>query len=67
MGPKDLNWDSKIKFDGYRKSILNAKGISEFEKTSTNKKFAWRSYYQYIILWLVLLESKKQQQILFYH
>lgn len=47
LGPRYLNWDSKIKFDGYRKSILNAKGISEFEKTSTNKKFAWRSYYQY--------------------
>ena len=47
LGPKYLNWESKTKFDGYRKSILNTKGISEVLKISGNRKYAWKVYYQY--------------------
>jgi hypothetical protein len=47
LGPKYLNWKSETKFDGYRKSILNTKGISEISKISGNGKYAWKVYYQY--------------------
>ena len=47
LGPKYLNWKSETKFDGYRKSILNTKGISEVLKISGNRKYAWKVYYQY--------------------
>ena len=47
LGPKYLDWKSESKFDGYRKSILNTKGISELQKVSRSGKYAWKSYYQY--------------------
>ena len=48
LGPKYLNWDLETKFDGYRKAILNTKGINEVRKISKGKKYSWKSYYQYI-------------------
>ena len=48
LGPKYLNWDSETKFDGYRKAILNTKGINEVRKVSKGKKYSWKSYYEYL-------------------
>ena len=48
LGPKYLNWDSETKFDGYRKAILNTKGITEIKKISKSKKYSWKSYYKYL-------------------
>ena len=48
LGPKYLNWDSETKFDGYRKAILNTKGINEVRKVSKGKRYSWKSYYEYL-------------------
>ena len=47
LGTNYLNWNSETKFDGYRKAILNSKGITEEKKISKSKKYSWKSYYQY--------------------
>ncbi len=48
LGSKYLNWDPETKFDGYRKAILNTKGINEVRKVSKGKKYSWKSYYEYL-------------------
>ena len=36
-----------MKFDAYRKTILNTKGITEDGINSKSKKYAWKSVYTY--------------------
>ena len=47
LGKKYLNWDNSIKFDSYRKTILNTKGITENVINSKSKKYEWKSVYKY--------------------
>ena len=36
-----------MKFDAYRKTILNTKGITEVGINSKSKKYEWKSVYTY--------------------
>ena len=47
LGKKYLNWNYSMKFDAYRKTILNTKGITEVGINSKSKKYEWKSVYTY--------------------
>ena len=54
LGSKYLNWNSKTKFDGYRKALLRSKNIEEIafnnnKRLSGNRKYEWRSIYKYTL------------------
>ena len=47
LGKKYLNWDYSMKFDAYRKTILNTKCITEDKINLKSKKYEWKSVYTY--------------------
>ena len=54
LGSKYLNWNSKTKFDGYRKALLRSRNIEEIafnsnKRLSGNRKYEWRSIYKYTL------------------
>ena len=54
LSSKYLNWNSKTKFDDYRKALLRSRNIEEIafnsnKRLSGNRKYEWRSIYKYTI------------------